>query len=90
MDIFNSNRARYAHFQSILMAATLVLGLGLASTQANAAGQCKGLQNNACTTNAACTWVQGYERKDGRTVKSFCRAKAKPKSPKRGVEKADR
>ncbi len=39
------------------------------------ASSCKGLDNSACSSNASCTWVGGYERKDGRQVKAFCRAK---------------
>ena len=44
------------------------------------ASQCKGLENAACDSNTACSWVQGYERKDGRQVKSFCRAKPAAKN----------
>ncbi|MDB4511845.1 hypothetical protein N9060_00140 [Arenicella sp.] len=42
--------------------------------------QCKGLENGACTTQDTCSWVEGYERKDGITVNAFCRTKAKPKT----------
>lgn len=46
--------------------------------------ECKGLENSACSTKKVCSWVEGYERKDGRQVKSFCRTKSsikkKPKS----------
>jgi len=52
-----------------------------------AASQCKGLDNGACSQNNACGWVEGYERKDGRKVKSFCRTKARPKLAKSAVKK---
>lgn len=47
---------------------------------AAAASACKGLENSACNSNASCGWVDSYQRKDGRTVKSFCRTKAVSKS----------
>ena len=61
------------------LTAVLILAGGLLlSGQASAASQCKGLQNEACNEQAnSCSWVQGYERKDGRKVNAFCRAKAK-------------
>lgn len=59
-----------------LSTTVLIAGGILLSGQANAAVQCKGLDNLACDAQAACGWVQGYERKDGRKVTAFCRAKA--------------
>ena len=60
-----------------LLAATIVtVGLAM-SAPASAASQCKGLDNEACDTSSSCSWVAGYERKDGRKVEAFCRAKAK-------------
>lgn len=63
-------------FFAVLSAALLV------SSQVHAADpvQCKGLDNDACTQQESCSWVNGYERKDGRLVSSFCRTKAKSKS----------
>lgn len=59
---------------------TTILVMGLFSTfGVSAASQCKGLDNSACNLNAACGWINGYERKDGRVVKSFCRSKPKAK-----------
>tara|TARA_B110000285_G_scaffold214998_1_gene260922 strand:- start:1182 stop:1436 length:255 start_codon:yes stop_codon:yes gene_type:complete len=48
----------------------------LASNGVNAASACIGLDNAACGSAASCGWVQGYERKDGRKVSSFCRTKS--------------
>lgn len=53
-----------------LIGALIVIG------PAAAASACKGLDNSTCNANAACGWVDGYERKDGRSVKSFCRTKS--------------
>lgn len=50
-----------------------------AMSPANAASACKGLDNSACESQSACRWVESYERKDGRKVKGFCRAKPVPK-----------
>lgn len=63
-----------------------LLCASLASGSASAASECKGLENAACGANAACGWIEGYERKDGRKVKSFCRAKSK--GAKKGAKKA--
>jgi len=52
-----------------------LLGLLFISAQANAASACKGLENNACVSKESCSWIKGYERKDGKTVKPFCRTK---------------
>jgi len=49
------------------------------SGQLSAQSACKGLENSACSANASCSWVEGYERKDGRKVKSFCRTKSAAK-----------
>ncbi len=62
--------------KTIAVINTILLG-SLLATQANAASACKGLENSACTSTAQCGWVEGYQRKDGREVKSFCRTKAK-------------
>jgi hypothetical protein len=53
----------------------LIVGLALASPFASAASQCKGIAENACMVESECLWVQGYTRKDGRTVASHCKSK---------------
>lgn len=65
------------------VSATLLFAALMSAGQANAASQCKGLDNGACTKNNACGWVDGYERKDGRKVKSFCRTTNKTKAAKK-------
>lgn len=57
---------------------TALLAAGLAmSGQVNAASKCKGLESSVCGDTASCSWVQTYERKDGRKVNGFCRTSAK-------------
>ena len=53
----------------------LIAGLVLASSLASAASQCKGMLENACLADGECVWVQGYTRKDGRSVSSHCKLK---------------
>jgi len=73
LSIIQKNR----HSRNLATALVLAGGL-LLSGQASAASQCKGLQNEACAEQASsCSWVHGYERKDGRKVNAFCRSKAK-------------
>lgn len=57
-----------------LITISLLVSLLMAGP-ATAASACKGLENSACDNKASCGWVEGYQRKDGRAVKSFCRAK---------------
>ena len=46
-----------------------------------AASECKGVQQDACVAMAECAWVEGYVRKDGRSVSSHCKTKPRRKSP---------
>lgn len=62
----------------------LLAGLLLASSAVSAASPCKGMQESACTADSACTWVNGYTRKDGRAVSSHC----KLKGGKKGLQEA--
>jgi len=57
------------------MATSLFAGL-LIMSPVSAASACKGLNNSACAASASCGWVESYQRKDGRTVKAFCRTKS--------------
>lgn len=59
---------------------TTLLSAALLAGPANAASKCKGLENAACNSAAACGWVNQYERKDGRTVKGFCRTSTRGKA----------
>jgi hypothetical protein len=61
--------------RSSLVALSLIGSL-LVSGPVSAASACKGLDNSACGSKSSCGWVEGYQRKDGRSVKSFCRSKS--------------
>ena len=69
----SSNISSRANRLFINISSVLILSMVALATPANAASQCKGLNLDECNQNATCGWVEGYERKDGRTVKSFCR-----------------
>ena len=49
--------------------------LVLASGSAVAESACKGLAQDACEKTPECIWVGGYEKKDGKQVAGYCRAK---------------
>jgi len=66
--------------KSGVVSASLIIGLALASSPTQAASACKGLDTKACGSSSSCQWINGYERKDGRTVSSFCRTKAKART----------
>lgn len=44
------------------------------------AADCKGQAEATCKSDTACSWVAGYERKDGRKVNAFCRSKPAKKA----------
>lgn len=58
---------------------TLIATVVLVSAPTSAASQCKGVQQAACGAMTECAWVDGYVRKDGRSVSSHCRKKARRK-----------
>lgn len=76
----NQSKATSTIVRTGLIALSLTGSLLVASPAA-AASACKGLDNSACTDNTSCGWVEGYQRKDGRSVKSFCRIKSASKKP---------
>ena len=88
-------------FVSGLAAAALTLALSMPAGAATGA-QCKGLTKSACGATSACTWVDGYVRKDGRKVKAYCRKaggkkgagkvskKSTKKSAKQSADKASK
>ena len=68
---------------SFIRSSITIIGLFsglLLSGSINAASACKGLDNTACGASASCGWVESYQRKDGRTVKAFCRTKSVSKA----------
>ena len=68
-----SNKIKTTRVHKSVIAA---IAIGVAAfSGASIASSCKGLENNACSSNASCSWVESYERKDGRKVSAFCRTK---------------
>ncbi|ESQ17219.1 MAG: hypothetical protein N838_23950 [Thiohalocapsa sp. PB-PSB1] len=64
--------------QWVVVAATAA---ALAILQAPAsATDCKGMEKKQCESNANCTWVDSYQRKDGIKVDGYCRGKGGKKS----------
>lgn len=76
MDILNVNKNVNKHVVKSTLMAVLIAGVGW-SGQVSAASACKGLETAECGARNSCSWVNSYQRKDGRSVKGFCRTKAK-------------
>jgi hypothetical protein len=53
----------------------LTLAATLTAGSAVAAEQCKGLAQDICAVDSACSWVDSYTRKDGRTVNGHCKSR---------------
>jgi hypothetical protein len=51
------------------------------ATPAKTKSACAGLSETACRASAGCSWIPSTKRKDGRTVKAYCRLKTPPKRP---------
>ena len=47
-----------------------------------AAGSCKGLQQDACSSDSSCSWINSYTTKKGKTINAYCRNKPKASSNK--------
>ena len=58
----------------------LFAGLALLSSTVPAASQCQGMPHDACAATDECAWVQGYVRKDGRSVSSHCKSRGGKKA----------
>ena len=71
-----SNLTRYRQ----VLWLTLLVGASLAPVAGTAASRCNAMQQDACTGAAECVWVDGYTRKDGRSVSSHCKTKSTRKS----------
>lgn len=63
------------------LAIVLCCALGANVSLVSAASQCKGIDQNACAANGGCRWVDGYTRKDGRSVSAHCRLNRSGKAP---------
>lgn len=76
----------------MLMGHALIFTLAIALTGSVAADSaCKGLDESSCKSKDICTWVSGYEQKDGDKVKAYCRAKpGHGDGEKKGKKKKDK
>jgi len=66
-----------------------VVSMFLLSASVQAASQCKGLDVDACQSNASCGWVESYTRKDDRQVRAFCRTSSKGRSATKSKDVID-
>jgi hypothetical protein len=73
---FNHIKSSRVAFQVALLS-----GAMLFSAAGLAASQCKGMQQDACAAAGQCVWVNGYLRKDGRSVASHCKTRSGKKMP---------
>jgi len=55
----------------------LIAGLLCFSQLSSAAGDCKGMQQDACSSDISCSWINSYTTKKGNTIKAYCRNKSK-------------
>ena len=56
--------------------ALLGLAVGLAGSALAADSACKGFSESDCVSKDACTWVEGYTKKNGVKVDAYCRVKS--------------
>jgi len=66
----------------VITLSTFTLVTWISSTAAAAELPCKGQEMQACNQSNSCTWINSYKRKDGKTIKSYCRNSTKNKSKK--------
>ncbi len=72
----SKSTAKSTRFVRVGVLASSLLASLVISSPVSAASACKGLDSSACSASASCGWVDSYQRKDGRTVKAFCRTKS--------------
>jgi hypothetical protein len=60
-------------YRSLSTAGLLLATTAFGVLPAGAASHCKGMAENSCANDTACTWVQSYVRKDGREVRGHCK-----------------
>jgi len=61
---------------------TVAAGMAMLQAVPAHAGACKGMDEDTCSTSAACRWVDAYQRSDGREIRGYCRTRP----AKRNVE----
>jgi hypothetical protein len=66
------------NFRNVALAALAVCCVA-APINAQAASECKGLEQPVCESHERCSWVNSYKTSKGREVSSFCRKKPERK-----------
>lgn len=69
-----------------LVSFALAAAFVMPGAQAASTAQCKALSQKACGAAPACTWVDGYMRKDGRKVSAYCRKAPQHKAKQSAVK----
>jgi hypothetical protein len=75
---FKGENTMHLHITNISLVpfhAALLAAAMITPSVSSAASPCKGLAVDACSADTQCTWVNGYARKDGRSVVSHCKLK---------------
>ena len=69
-----------AFIPRIRLQVAILAGFAFAAPSGMAASQCKGMTQDACAVAAECISVEGYTRKDGRSVGSHCKIRSGKKA----------
>jgi hypothetical protein len=62
--------------KTFLACFSLAVFVLLGPVTASAASACKGIEKDACAAKDECLWVDGYMRKDGRSVSAHCKTRS--------------
>jgi hypothetical protein len=57
-------------------------GLLSVSSVSFAAGACKGMEKDTCSSESSCSWINSYTTKKGKTINAYCRNKSKSNKSK--------
>ncbi|TGK11509.1 hypothetical protein EHO60_04170 [Leptospira fletcheri] len=71
---------RTLRFLGLALSLFLITAWGSLSAES----KCHGLSKGQCEADSDCTWVSGYQKKDGKNVEAYCRAK-----PGKGEDSAE-
>lgn len=75
---------------SRVVVASVFAGAVLLPLGASAASQCRGMAQDACAADTGCSWIEGYTRKDGRSVSAHCRTRSGKKTSAAAGDEAPR
>jgi len=72
-----------------VLSAMLLTAMASFQTPAISETMCKGLSENNCAVDSACTWVSSYVTKNGTEVNGYCRVKPGKRSTTKTSGSAD-